>query len=436
MSAVKDLHIFQIATLAIFIFIGVAGVAFFATNKSSSSQDLYTAQVWGVLPKSVIDESLSQYRIQGTDPKFDYKELAEETFEQELLVAIAEGRGPDAIIFPNSMFYGQSGRLVTIPNESISAKTFSDTYIDAGFQFAVQGGVKALPLITDPLMMYWNTSMFSAAGLLNPPRNWTELAQWTNKIARKKDNGNIERAYVALGEYTNVDYAKRILFTLLGQVGVQIGYYNPQMSAYSSGLITSAEDGGERTRSVFTYYTEFANPVKSSYSWNRSFASSREAFLAGDLALYFGPGSEIEYMRSRNPNLTFRVAPVPQENPDRKIVHGKTYALGFLVTSKNINASIAELTKYLTTKEVSVALATAMNTAPARRDALSGSKAAQQDSNIGAIYESAVYARDWMDPNPVATNAVLKTLVESITSGRQTLFEAIQEGSTRLEGLY
>ena len=77
----------------------------------------------------------------------------------------------------------------------------------------------------------------------------------------------------------------------------------PHSSTYGILTKTSGSDAEqgetsatERTRSVLTYYTDFANPLKSVYSWNRSFSSSRDAFLAQNLAVYFGPGSEIEYI--------------------------------------------------------------------------------------------------------------------------------------------
>ncbi len=436
MSIVKELHLFQIITLGIFLVVGLAGVAFFATNKSAGTKTGYEPVIWGTIPKSVIDESMTYFREQGTNPRFSYVEYSEEGFEQTLLVAIANGTGPDAIIFPSNMFYTQASRLATIPNESVSAKNFAETYIDAGQTFAVQGGIKGFPLVTDPMVMYWNRDIFSSVGLLNPPKTWAEVGQMTSKIVRKTDNGVITRAFVALGEYNNVDYAKRILFTLMSQVGVKLTYYSPQFGGYTSGLINSADGGEEKSRSVLTYYTEFANPVKASYTWNRSLINSREAFLSGDLAVYFGPGSELEYIRSRNPNLNFRVAPMPQENQSAKSVHGKTYAVGALVTSKDVNSTITELATFFTPTQTITALSTALDMAPARRDVLATSKEGQSDINVGAIYESAVYAKDWVDPNPTSTSAIFKTMIESVTSGQQTLYESLQDASNRLSALF
>ncbi len=441
----KDLNIFQVATIALFAVIGILGVVLFATSKVRGGGSKYESTIWGVLPKTTIDEALVPYRDKGIDPNFTYVEFEEAGFSQKLLQAVAEGKGPDAIIFPSYMYYEQLNKLVTIPSETITAKDYFDTYIDAGHQFSIQGGIKAFPLVTDPMIMYWNKDMFTSAGILIPPKSWSELANMTNKIAQKKDNGVIDTAFVALGEYSNINHAKEVLYTLLTQAGVQMSYFDLGLLKYVTGLNKSAgaaeaESGqtsiAEITRSVLTYYTEFANPLKDSYTWNRSFTSARDAFLANKLALYFGPASEVEYIRTRNPNLNFGVAVVPQEVLTKKAVHTKTYALGFLVTSPNVPASYAEITKFFNTPDMIGALANAMRIAPARRDVLANAKSAKTDSDLAVIYESAVYGSTWTDPAYEASNNILKTLVESITSGNQTLSEAVSDAADRIDTLY
>jgi ABC-type glycerol-3-phosphate transport system substrate-binding protein len=444
MSTTKDLNVFQIVTMAVFLVVGVAGIILFATNKVGSGSRSYKAIVWGVLPKETIDASLASYSVQGIDPNFIYTEFPEEGFDQVILQAVAEGRGPDAIVFPDTMYFGQVNKLVTIPTETISARTYADTYIDAANQFAVQGGIKAFPLVIDPLVMYYNKDMFTSAGILTPPRSWKELSDITNKITRKRDDGVLDRATVALGEYTNITYAKRILYTLFAQAGVRMSFFDAGASSYASGLVRStiAENAAgltsaaDRTSSVLSFYTDFANPLKPNYTWNRSFSSSRDAFLSQNLAVYFAPGSEVQYILSHNPNLNFSIAPVPQENRDVKAVHGKTYALGFLITSQHTADAYAEVTKYFTADTMIQGLADAMQVAPAKRTLLANAKSAKNSTDLAVVYESAVYASTWMDPEVDASETILQTLVESITSGKQALSESVQDASDRLNRLY
>lgn len=444
MSKTKDLNIFQIVTMAVFLVIGAIGIVMFATNKVGSGSNSYTAIVWGVLPKTTIDASLESFSIQGIDPKFKYTEFPEDGFEQEILQAIAEGRGPDAIVFPDTMYFGEMNKLVTIPTETISAKVFSDTYIDSAEKFTVQGGVKAFPLVIDPLVMYYNKDMFTSAGILTPPKSWKEVSDTVDKISRKRDDGVIERASVALGEYSNISHAKEILYTLLTQADIRVSFYDDDIGLYSSGLTRStnaenavgASSASDRTASVISFYTNFANPLSPNYTWNRSFSSSRDAFLSQKLAIYFGPGSEIQYLLSRNPNLNFGIAPVPQENRDVKAVHGKSYLLGFLVTSQNVAKAYPEVSKYFTGDIMIQGLADAMQIAPAKRNLLVSAKSAKDNADLENIYESAAYASTWTDPKVDSSDDIFKTLIESITSGKQDISESIQDAVDRINRLY
>lgn len=445
MNSTKDLNIFQIVTMAIFLVIGVLGIVLFATSKSGvSGSNNYKAAVWGVFPKEIIDEAFAAYSVRGIDPAFTYTEFEEEGFAQQILEAVAEGRGPDAIIFPDTMYFNQREKLVTIPSEQVTSRQFTDTYLDAGNLFAIQGGIKAFPLVIDPLVMYYNKDMLTSEGIINPPRTWKEVTDIATVLAKKRDDGLIERVSVSLGEYANVDHAKKILYTLLSQAGVRLSYYDASLATYTSGLTKSDKQEGaegastsfDKTSAVLTYYTNFANPLHPLYTWNRSFTSSREVFLSQNSAMYFGPGSEVQYMLSRNPNLNFAIAPVPQENPAVKATHGKTYALGFLITSQNLEASYAQVTEFFTADTMIQGLSDALGMAPAKKALIQGSQSAKSNRDTSVIYESAIYASTWMDPEEKTSNSILQTLVESVTSGLQNLSVSIQDAGDRLDRLY
>ncbi len=442
MSTTKDLNIFQIATIVIFLVIGIIGIAFFATGKSGIGKSSYKATVWGVLPKTAIDEGLEPFRVKGQDPSFTYVEYPEDGFEQVLLKAIAEGTGPDAIIFPDNMYFSQINRLLTIPNQTVSAESFRNNYLDIGNMFTVQDGIKAFPLLVDPLVMYYNIDIFKSENVLIPPKDWTEFADINDKIVRKRDNGIIDRAFVAFGEYDNVDNAKKILFSMLSQVGVNLSYYDVDLGKYTSGLIKAkkvddnTESASKLSRDVLIYYTEFANPNKPSYTWNKSFSSAREAFLAGDLAVYFGLGSEIEYMKTRNPNLNFAIAQIPQAYQDKKVTYGKVYSLGFLITSKDPNSTYQNVMSFFNTYDMNKSLSEAIGLASARRDVLSTSGLSKTNADMAVINNSAVFAKTWVDPQSSVTSDIFSKMVNSIVSGSQNITDAINDASQRLDRAY
>ncbi len=442
MSTTKDLNIFQVATIVVFLIIGIIGIAMFATGKSGIGGSTYKSTIWGVLPKANIDAGLESFRIKGQDPSFTYIEYPEQGFEQAILKAIAEGNGPDAIIFPDYMYYSQINKLLTIPNTTVSAEDYANTYLDIANKFTVQGGIKAFPILIDPLVMYYNVDLLKSEGVLIPPKDWVEFANLTEKIVRRQDNGIIDRAYAALGEYDNVDHAKDILFAMLAQVGVNLSFYDVSLSSYTSGLtrtsskVQDQQFASRLSREVLIYYTEFANPTKPSYTWNKSFKSSREAFLAGDLAIYFGPGSEVEYMKTRNPNLNFAIAPIPQAYPEKKITKGKIYSLGFLVTSKDPNSTYADVMKFFNTYDMNASLADSIKLASARRDVLLKSNLAKTNPDVSVIHNSAIFAETWLDPNADASDDIFSKMINSVVTGTQNISDAVNDASERLNRLY
>ncbi len=443
MSTSKDLNIFQVLTIVAFLVIGIIGIALFATGKSGVGGSGYKSTIWGVLPKANIDVGLEPFRVKGQDPTFTYVEFTEEGFDQAILKAIAEGNGPDAIIFPDYMYYSQINKLLTITYQTVTAETFANTYLDIAEKFVVQDGIKAFPLLIDPLVMYYNVDILNSESILTPPKDWVEFANLTEKVVRRRDNGIIDKAYTALGEYDNVDHAKDIFFTMISQVGVDLSFYDTGISSYVSGLTKNKsqltqgqQSAGYLSRDAVIYYAEFANPTKSSYTWNKSFKSSREAFLAGDLAIYFGPGSEVEYMKTRNPNLNFAIAPVPQAYQDKKITKGKVYSLGFLITSKNANATYQDVMRFFNTYELNESLANSIGLASARRDVLLKSNLAKSNPDIAVINASAIFAETWLDPNAYLSDDIFSKMINSVVSGTQNISDAITDASERLDRLY
>ncbi|MBC7981778.1 carbohydrate ABC transporter substrate-binding protein [Candidatus Parcubacteria bacterium] len=442
MSSSKDLNIFQVLTIVIFLIVGIIGIAMFATGKSGIGSSNYSAVIWGVLPKANVDAGLEPFRIKGQDPSFTYVEYPEQGFEQAILKAIAEGNGPDAIIFPDYMYYSQINKLLTIPNTTVTAQDYASTYLDISNKFTVQGGIKAFPILLDPLVMYYNVDLLKSDGILIPPKDWVEFANLTEKVVRKQDNGIIDRAYTALGEYDNVDHAKDILFAMLAQVGVNLSFYDAGSSSYISGLIKTdgksqdQQSASRLSREVMIYYTEFANPTKTSYTWNKSFKSSREAFLAGDLAIYFGPGSEVEYMKIRNPNLNFVIAPIPQAYQNKKVTQAKIYALGFMVTSRNPNATYQNVMSFFDTFEMNQSLSDSVHLASARRDVLLKSELAKSNPDVAVINNSAIFAETWLDPDAYSTDDIFSKMINSIVTGSQNISDAINDASERLDRLY
>src|SRR6185369_5512864 len=80
-------------------------------------------------------------------------------------------------------------------------------------------GSLGIPFYTDPMVMYWNRTLFSNAGLAEPPTYWDELPDLASHLTQASQNGTLSQSAVALGTWQNVSHAKEIFLTLMNQLG-------------------------------------------------------------------------------------------------------------------------------------------------------------------------------------------------------------------------
>ena len=67
----------------------------------------------------------------------------------------------------------------------------------------------------------------------------------------------------------------------------------------SSALLAQSSSGINPAEEALSFFTQFADPSKDIYSWNRALPSADSAFLAKNLAFYFGSASETPSLRAR-----------------------------------------------------------------------------------------------------------------------------------------
>jgi ABC-type glycerol-3-phosphate transport system substrate-binding protein len=413
-----------IGVFGIFILIGVLVFAFYRGGSGVQSQ----ISVWGTMPLDTFTAVFSTLPI-SKDKTISvfYTYKSEEGFDKDFVEALASGAGPDLIFLSQDSLLTHRNKLYVIPYESYPERTFKDTFIEEGELFLDSSGVLAIPITVDPLMMYWNRDVFSTEGVAQPPRYWDEFFNLSKQFTKKDGALNISRATVPLGEYSNITNAKEILSTLMMQAGTSI------VTKDQSGYRTTLNDNPTGSAimpaiSALNFYTDFSNPTKTHYSWNRSLPSSQFMFISGDLAVYFGFASEFSLLKIKNPNLNFDVAEIPQSRNSTKITFGTMQGLAITKASRNPSAAFA-VAMGLSTPDAISTFAQYQGLPPVRRELLArGAK----NPNQALFYNSALVSRAWYDPNRVATERVFQTMIESVTSGRAQSSDAIQRGEREI----
>ncbi len=421
---------FQIILTGVFGVFIFMGVLIFSTYRGNS-QGRVTVTVWGTVSADKFAHILADSSLFKSEMyKVEYTERSEEEFDPAFVEALASGNGPDLFILPSDKIVKHKNKIFVIPYSVFTERKFKDSFIEGAEIYTSPEGVIAMPIVVDPLVMYWNRSIFNEARITTPPKYWDEFYSLSSSVSKKDGALNIQRSAVAFGEFANVSHAKDIISTLVMQAGSPIVDWR-----------------GDRMQSVFNYnfskpavpaeaavnfYTEFSNPAKTTYSWNRSLPSSYNYFLGGDLALYFGFASEISSLQLKNPNLNFDVSEVPMSREGGEdVVYGRFYGLAITKSSKNPNAAFAVAS--VLSSEAAKSWSEELNLPPVQR-ALLGVR--QTDAYKSIFFDSAIRARSWLDPEPVASNAVFKNMIESITSGRARTSEAISRADKELESLF
>jgi len=412
----------QIVVIGIFIFfLVVAVIVFAAFGTSSTNKQAATVEIWGTLPTSVFSNIVNTLNsAQPGTLNMVYKEIDPATFEGILVNAIADGEGPDAVLLPSDLLVKQQRKLALVSFEAYSERDFKDSFIQGSEILLTTKGTYGLPFLVDPLVMYWNRDILNAAAIAVAPTSWEQMLSLSEKLTKRDEANVIKQATLPFGDYANVDHAKDIITTLMMQSGSRLTGRDNNGNVKN----LTADNAGYSTNPVQTaldFYTQFADPLKPVYTWNRSFVSSKDAFLNGDLAFYFGPASEYKELQSKNPNLNFDVAAYPQPKLATVKKTGATiYSFSVLASSRNQSAAFGTIA-VLTSAEVEKMANITTGLPPARRDLLS----VPQSGAVGDVFwRSALWGATWLDPDPIKTDRIFNEAVGSIVTGRQKVDEA------------
>lgn len=420
---------FQLITIVVFIALAVFGVLVFSGAIPIGSNNipggLGTVTLWGTVKAQTLAPLLEEFN--NAHPTFivKYVQKSADTLDQDLLEALADGVGPDMFFLPDNLAFHYANKIFTIPYQIYSLASFKNAFASAGEVFLTSQGIFAIPISIDPLVMYYNRSILDANGVIFPPVFWDEFAKLVPTLTKKNDSNKIIKSTVALGHFSNVTHAKDILATLFMQAGNSI--INQKDGIFDSSLNTPNLQ--YNLASILKSYTNFADPNQNVYSWNKSFPNSHDAFSAENLAFYFGYASELQSLVNRNPNQNFLAAPFPQiRSANFKLTGARVTGIALLSSSKNFNTAFTAASLMATGDFVSK-LALALGVAPARRDLL-GVKPG--DAYFPVFYDSALYAKSWLDPSPKDTDDIFRRMIEEVLSNKMTPEEAISDASAKL----
>lgn len=429
----KNLSPFQIILLVVSGIVIVVGVAVFAFSRSAANQVAGNVEVWGTVSEENFKQ-LNDYLkdVKKLEQTVTYRYIEPANFDRVFTEALAEGNGPDVVMMSDDRLVRHEAKLLQVEYEFFPERTFKDTFVEAGEIFTDENGVYAFPFLIDPLVMYWNRAIFTESGKSQPPRYWDEMLTLVPQLTKKESDLTIEQSALALGDYQNVNHAKQILLTLFMQAGNNVVYRNPATAAGVDTYQVTLDDkfgfAVAPAQAAVNFYTQFADPSRAVYTWNRSLPSSLDSFIAGDTAVYFGFASEFASVRQKNPNLNFDVAVIPQSRSGRSVTYGRVLGLAMPKNIQNIEAPYAFMQSMIEPDVVAIA-SDILFLPPVRRDLLAGDPS---NAFMQTFHDSALLAKSFYDFDPVETDDIFQRMIESVVSGRLDTIEAVLRANEEL----
>ena len=430
---------FQMIIFGVFAFFIVVGVIAFASlSGGGGDANIGEVKLWGTFDQELVDAYLRT--LNDEDERASniiYSEISEDRFQDELVEALANGEGPDLFVLDQANLIRHWDKIQPLSYDSVmSQRKFRDTYIDEAEMFLAQEGILGMPFVIDPLVLYWNRDIFAEAGFAQAPQYWDEFFSLAERITRRDAANNIDQSAIAFGEFDNVNHAKDIIATLIMQAGGEVvgRLENGTRTLYPA---ISPDGFGQQVQPAQTalrFYTEFADPVKTVYTWNRSLPNSLDAFVQGKLAMYVGYASEVEEIQEKNAHLNFDVTVLPQiraGEQKRTLTFGNLYTLAVPKAANNPSGG-AQMALFLSSKLPSDVFAQANGTPSPRRDLLSQ----EPNDPLELIFRNAaLLSRGWPDPQSEETTRIFRRMVGDVTSGALRLSDTIERANQELRVL-
>ena len=426
---------FRIILIAVFLAFFVFAVMIFSglipigSGGKSSSTASGTVVIWGTMPAQDISPIIDNINIQNQNLVVRYLEQDPNTYEQKLLESFASGTSPDLFMLPDNLILKEQDQIYHIPYATFPAKTFQDTFIDGASVYLAKDGVLAIPLVVDPIVVYYNKDLLGNEAIAAPPQYWDQLFNLVPKLTKKRGDGTITQSTIALGSFDNIRHAKDILALLSVQSGNSIVIRDKDGNLKPT-LIQNLSVAQSPFEAVVSFFIEFSSPTNSAYSWNRAMPNSRDLFTSGKLAFYIGRASELFTIESINPNLSFNVMPVFQtQGTNTRRTVGRITALAISKSAAN-QLGAFEVAMNLTSTDNEKAFAIAQSLPPARRDLLS---VLPEDPTMSSFFSSAIMTRTWLDPDSKATDLIFKEMIDNVTSNKLDISNAVIKAQGQIE---
>lgn len=438
-----------IAAVALFSMLFGAGCTKGPDAATVAASQPKTLVIWGVVDDIDAYAPIFQaYQAAHPHISMDYRKFRLEEYEDKLVNAMADDRGPDIFLIHNTWVGKYMPRIAPMPattnmvykfvsggmtnqtetlelrtEKSITLRGLRDAYPDTVAKDVVrtintakqytapkyEEKILALPMSVDTLALYVNKDMLNAAGIPVVPDTWDKFQATMSRLVKVDENGKLLQSGAALGTARNVERAADILSVLMMQNGAQMVTDDgtPSFAAMPEALSATRQE--VPAAQALGFYLDFANPTKDIYSWNADMPNSLDAFVQGRLAYFFGYAYHLPLIKARAPKLNLTIAKLPQIEGNPTVNFANYWA--WTVSKKSKNADIAwNLINYMTKPENEQLYLKQAQRPAAHKSLIEGQL---EDEQLAVFASQVLTARSWYrGVDPVAAEEAMLGLIE------------------------
>ncbi|MDP3052780.1 MAG: extracellular solute-binding protein [bacterium] len=391
-----------------------------------------TLEFWGVYDqKSAYRNVIDQFQNLHSGIRINYRQFDPGTYENELINALAAGKGPDIFMIHNTWLPKHYDKISPLPQEKLNLATYTDQLFPEVVKedFTDNKLIYAFPLSIDTITLIYNKDIFNQSGIALVPTNWTEFQNIIPAVRVLDKIGKISRAGAAIGgSDKSINRATDLLNLLMLQAGAQMVDSNFTRATFSQ----TTTGGSSPGLTALNFYTHFTNPINFDYAWNDTLHYSLDAFAEGSVAMIFNYAYQLSYIKTKNPFLNFAVAPAPQ-NDQTNPVNYANYR-GYTVSNKSSNSDLAwDFILLLTTNQTNAEnYLQQTNNPPALRSLI---QKYINDSALGVFAKQALTAKSWPQIDSDQIETIFSDMIESVISGKQTAKSAINQAEAQITQL-
>ena len=392
-----------------------------------------TLEYWRIFDEEdAFEEIIAAYHQSHPNININYRKFRYEEFEEKLLDALAENRGPD-ILSINSLWVREyQNKLAPMPENitmayqkvkgtikkevSVDLRTYptpttkkiKELFPDIVYKnVSLNEKVYGLPLSLETLVIFYNKDLLNRSGVSQPPASWDDFQSAVQKITRFDSNGNIRQSGTALGTAYNIERNFDILSVLIMQNGATMIDAKGNLRIFDN----QADDFNPGIEAI-NFYLDFANPVKNVYSWNEDMTGSINAFLTGEVGMVFGYNYHLPTIRANAPRLNFGVAPIPQVNNEIPQNYANYWIESVSAQSPHINEAWDFILFATTQAEQAKKFLTQTQRPTALRSLINSQ---MEDEDLSAATSQTLTGNNWYAGNDSsATEEAFRSMIEQL----------------------